>query len=290
VTSNGLAATSINVTWTTDKSSGSNIVFYGATSAYGSQTMEAADGNKSHTVALSGLTASSTYHAKVQSTCWGQVANGSDWTFTTPSASVTLFTTNYDTTSTWTAGKTNHLVSLPANSFLVVCWADTGANLNSPTIGSNPALTWVTNAIAKGVNSGNCSIMSAVFAAGGDIYITNKIGANVGENMVYVFTGTETVPAGVTRTNAAVKPATSTITTTRNNSVVVGVISDFTPTTGAATWNDSPTIQLDDLHGGVARFFFFTETVAVAGATTIGLTAPTGSAQEGICLLEVRTP
>lgn len=76
-------ATSTTVTWTTDELADSQIN-YGTTDGYGSTTTLDSILTTSHSVALSGLTASTTYHYRVRSTdAQGNLAVSSDQTFTT---------------------------------------------------------------------------------------------------------------------------------------------------------------------------------------------------------------
>ncbi|MCX8173466.1 MAG: fibronectin type III domain-containing protein [Thermoplasmata archaeon] len=73
---------SATVTWTTDEPS-TSVVEYGTTTSYG-QTATGAGGVTSHTVQLSGLTASTLYHFRVKSAdAAGNAAVSSDYTFTT---------------------------------------------------------------------------------------------------------------------------------------------------------------------------------------------------------------
>src|ERR1019366_931439 len=89
----GVAAGSVtssgaSITWTTDKASNSQVA-YGITSSYGSQSALNATLVTSHTVTLTGLAASTTYHYQVQSqAAQGGLATSADNTFTTAAAAV----------------------------------------------------------------------------------------------------------------------------------------------------------------------------------------------------------
>ncbi|MEM3444642.1 MAG: S8 family serine peptidase [Thermoplasmata archaeon] len=77
-----ITSNSATVLWTTDEPS-SSIVEYGTTTSYG-QTASGAGGVTSHSVLLSGLTASTTYHFRVKSVdAAGNTATSTDYTFTT---------------------------------------------------------------------------------------------------------------------------------------------------------------------------------------------------------------
>ena len=76
--------TTATTTWTTDEAANSKVV-YGLTTSYGSASSSASFAT-SHSIILSGLTASSTYHYAVVSTdAEGNTSTSSDQTFTTTS-------------------------------------------------------------------------------------------------------------------------------------------------------------------------------------------------------------
>lgn len=78
-----VTATSAVVTWMTDEASDSQ-VDYGLTTGYGSQTSLDANRVTSHSIALSGLSASTAYHYRVKSKdAAGNPATSADQTFTT---------------------------------------------------------------------------------------------------------------------------------------------------------------------------------------------------------------
>lgn len=79
--------TDATITWTTSVN-GDSQVFYGLTNAYGSQSALNATQTTSHSTALSGLTAGTTYHYKVVSTnAYGNYVSSTDQTFTTQTSS-----------------------------------------------------------------------------------------------------------------------------------------------------------------------------------------------------------
>ncbi len=85
VSGSSLTSDSITITWTTNEAS-SSLVEYGTTTGYGS-TATGSNGVTFHTVSLSGLSGSTTYHFRVKSTdASSNVGTSSDYTFTTQSA------------------------------------------------------------------------------------------------------------------------------------------------------------------------------------------------------------
>jgi hypothetical protein len=83
------ATSTATITWTTNEASDSR-VDYGASSAYGTASTSAAL-STSHSVILTGLTASTTYHFRVQSTdASSNVATSSDLTFTVTDTTIPL--------------------------------------------------------------------------------------------------------------------------------------------------------------------------------------------------------
>jgi hypothetical protein len=101
----GVSATSITasgatINWSTDQASSSQVV-YGTTSGYGSSSALNQTLVTSHSVNLSGLTPSATYHYQVQSkNAQGLLATSTDFTFTTatPSAGLATWTELFNTT------------------------------------------------------------------------------------------------------------------------------------------------------------------------------------------------
>ncbi|MFL6214632.1 MAG: fibronectin type III domain-containing protein [Blastocatellia bacterium] len=120
VASSGVTASAANITWTTNEASDST-VDYGTTTAYGASVTNATR-VISHTLALSGLVASTTYHFRVKSRdAAGNLATSGDYTFATSAASgggggggtapvISVLSTGSVTTSgatvTWTTDKT----------------------------------------------------------------------------------------------------------------------------------------------------------------------------------------
>ncbi|HVP05113.1 MAG TPA: S8 family serine peptidase [Dehalococcoidia bacterium] len=96
VAATNLTATTGTITWTTDETATSRVE-YGLTTSYGTLTPLDSNQVTSHSVNLSGLTASTTYHYHVISTdAANNTATSGDFTFTTPSSSPTSQTVTFD--------------------------------------------------------------------------------------------------------------------------------------------------------------------------------------------------
>ncbi|HTN42830.1 MAG TPA: fibronectin type III domain-containing protein, partial [Nitrospiria bacterium] len=86
VASGNIQFNSANITWTTNEASSSQVE-YGTTTAYGSSTTLNSTMVTGHSVALTGLSASTTYHFRVKSAdAASNLATSGDNTFTTPAA------------------------------------------------------------------------------------------------------------------------------------------------------------------------------------------------------------
>src|SRR5690606_10450085 len=86
----GISATGATITWSTDKPADSQVA-YGTTTAYGSLSDLDANLVTAHSVTLSNLMPSTTYHFQVLSRdAQGNLANSADFTFTTTAPPVVL--------------------------------------------------------------------------------------------------------------------------------------------------------------------------------------------------------
>jgi hypothetical protein len=86
VAASGMTSSGVTITWTTDKASDSQ-VSYGTSTSYGTQSTLASSLVTTHSVTLSSLSASTTYHYKVQSRdAQGNLSSSADFTFATGAA------------------------------------------------------------------------------------------------------------------------------------------------------------------------------------------------------------
>jgi hypothetical protein len=90
VASTSISATGATIGWTTNQTSTSQVE-YGTTTAYGTSSATSTALATSHSVALTGLTAGTTYHYAVVSTnAASQTTTSTDYTFTTPTLPPTV--------------------------------------------------------------------------------------------------------------------------------------------------------------------------------------------------------
>lgn len=183
---------------------------------------------------------------------------------------------------------THTLTNVPAGALLVVTTAAESSTANS-TISSNPVLTWAKKADATAANSGDAEIYTATFVAGGSITINPSWGADDHMSSVcYTIINQEPVLGGNVVTAVAQATPVATINTTRTNSLIVGVSSDFAGRDGAGrTYSGSPVetkYQYDVSEG--TYYHYYKQATAVTGYA-LGLTSPL-SQEAGMALLEIR--
>lgn len=97
VTVTAISTTSATVGWTTDVPASSQ-VSYGTTTSYGTQSALNSTASTTHSVVLTGLSASTLYHYQAQSANSAGTTTSSDGTFTTSTASSTPTITNITVT------------------------------------------------------------------------------------------------------------------------------------------------------------------------------------------------
>ena len=150
VTSSGITTSGATITWTTDELSNS-VVDYGLTTSYGS-TSSNASMVTSHSVALSGLSASTLYHYHVKSTdASNNTATSGDFTFTT---------------------------SAPPTSTLVESFADGNFTANPAWGGTTTTWQVVANSdVAAGATGSNTLRLNATAVTGTEYLSTQRTAA-----------------------------------------------------------------------------------------------------------------
>lgn len=106
VGASGVTANSATITWSTDKQADTQVA-YGSTSSYGSLSALATSLVTAHSVTVTSLTASTTYHYEVMSRdSAGNLSSSADLTFTTAAAAAAPSATGALPTGSWTMIKT----------------------------------------------------------------------------------------------------------------------------------------------------------------------------------------
>jgi hypothetical protein len=190
-----------------------------------------------------------------------------------------------------TGSRTHSLSSVPSGAFLVIT-TQSEDDFGNATISSSPSLTWTKRADAQLTNSGNAEIWTATFDAGGSITITSNFGSNKQSSVAWVITGQEPTFGGATATATFQTMPKVPITSTRANSILIAVTSDWRANDGSGrAYRNTPT--------PTEKYYFFSSTkttgyhYSLAAPTiandTLGLTLPTGQ-QSGTAIIEIRSP
>jgi phosphodiesterase/alkaline phosphatase D-like protein len=156
VSSSGVGSSSATITWTTDEVADSQVE-YGPTSAYGQVSALASPLVSSHSVALSGLSASTLYHYRVKSKdAMGNLAVSGDFTFTTlapPDTTVPIVSLTAPVAGATVAGTVSLTASATDNVGVVgVQFKLDGANLGAEVTAAPYGLAWITTTASNGTH------------------------------------------------------------------------------------------------------------------------------------------
>lgn len=158
-------------------------------------------------------------------------------------------------------------------------------------------LTW-TLRVQPSASAGSADVRiytaNAPTASGNVTVIISEGNATVnwGNGMaVYEISGEENTPAGATSSALLQNLPSASITTTRDNSLLLAVSSDWSAVGGTRTYRDGATETGYRLITGGAAMMFYRNVKATTGTSTQGLTAPAASGNAyGTAVLEIRTP
>ncbi len=229
--------TSATVTWTTDESSNSEVV-YGTTTSYGSASSSAADVT-SHSISLTGLTNSTTYHYEVVCTNGNdQTSTSTDQTFTTgttsPTVSLTAPASNADV-----SGSSVTLTATASESGATIAHVQFEVGTTSiATISSSPyTTTWN----STGVSDGSYTLYAVAKDTSGN-YATSS-------ESITVDNGPPTVSFSAPTSGATVGGSAVTLTATASDDVGVASVqfqvdgsnigSALTSSPYTTTWNST---------------------------------------------------
>jgi chitodextrinase len=180
VASGSLTQTSATVTWTTNEASDSQVE-YGPTTAYGTSSTLATAKVTSHSVGLSGLTASTTYHYQVKSKdAAGNLATSADATFTTaaPTGDTTKPTVSLTAPANGATVSATTAVTATASDNVGVAGVQfklDGTNLGAEDTAAPYSFSWDTTT----VNNGSHTMTAVARDAAGNVQTATTITVTV---------------------------------------------------------------------------------------------------------------
>lgn len=189
-----------------------------------------------------------------------------------------------------TGQRTHSLTNVPSGAFIVLTVMSEDET-GDASISSIPILTWTKRNDAQATHSGNAEVWTATFTAGGNISITSNYGAGSDQSSVaWVITGQESSFGGTTAVATAQSAPSRTITTTRANSILLCVSSDWNAVDGASrAYRDNATEVLYYFSSGGGTGYHYYKLAPTVTTYTEGLTAPTGQSA-GTIIIEIRSP
>ncbi len=213
VATSGITQTGATITWTTNESATTQ-VDYGLTTAYGSQTTLNSSFVASHSAALSGLSAGTTYHYRVRSRdAAGNESASLDFTLQTTTPVVT------DTTAP--AEITSLAIGTPSQTSLVLTWTAPGddgatgqaasyaARYSSAAPGGSATAWWnaaiALTSVSSPKTSGSAEAYTAVGLSPGTTYYFSVRAADEAGNMSSV--SAASIKSGTTAAQAVTPPS-----------------------------------------------------------------------------------
>lgn len=194
------------------------------------------------------------------------------------------------------APTTHDFVGVPAGALLVLSTGNEEAGdggVVTADVNSSPVLTWTKQVDAQALSSGNAEIWTAIFSAGGSITVTSDWGGSYQSSVCYVVTGQEAALSGATNTGTAQAAPSVTISSTKVNSILFCITSDFNAADGDGgnrtyrVAGGSPTEVYYVRDPAEATFYHYYYPAASVTSYTVGLSAP-GTQAAGTAVLEIR--
>lgn len=217
-------------------------------------------------------------------------------------ASITGLSTSFSIFNQNTATSANNvttpsLSSVPVGALLVLSCAAADDHALADTVSiTGTGLTWTRQATSwdlSSIHTGQTEIWTAIFAAGGTISPTvtwTGGGSQASSSVLYAFTGQETTPAGAVNDADNQSAPSVAVTTTRADSYLICVSSDWNAIAGTETYRDSATSVLDhDLSPTIYRGYHYYKLTTSIATYTEGISSPSTMAA-GTCVYEVRKP
>lgn len=191
---------------------------------------------------------------------------------------------------------TPSLAGVAAGALMVMSCAAADDSATAVTVSiTGTGLTWTRqiNPHTALAHTGAVEIWTAPCPAGGSVSATctwTGGTTNATSSVMYAFTGQEAVPAGASAGGEQQAAPSVAILTTRANSYLICVSSDWNATAGAKTYRDSATNVLDhDLSPGTYRGYHYYKATTSVTTYTEGISAPSTQASD-TAVYEIRVP
>lgn len=198
-----------------------------------------------------------------------------------------------ETNSVTTGSAAVSFTGVAAGNLLVASTANEDSNTANLTV-TGGGLTWTKRADGQAIGSGNAEIWTAVFTAGGSITVTGLSASGVRSSLaVYSISNHDSMAAGFDSDTATGQTQPSvTSTTTREDSLMICISSDFSATSGTPTYRTPPTHTQVHEHFETGRYhaYHYYGQATTTGGYTMGLTAPTHGTAVATAVLEIRKP
>lgn len=191
----------------------------------------------------------------------------------------------YDNQTDYSA-TVHSLTGVPAGALLVVTTTAGSAQSNA-TITSSPSLTWTKSAEATASGSGDAEIYTAVYSGGGSITITSDWGNQAQQSVAYVIVNQESSLGGNTASATGQGTPALSITTTRANSLLIAVSSDWNAVNSAKSYLLSATETGYWYATGAGTFYHYYKPATTTTSYTMGLSIPSGQSA-GTAVIEIR--
>ncbi|PYS12164.1 MAG: hypothetical protein DMG15_15320 [Acidobacteria bacterium] len=275
VTVTSITATSATVTWTTNEVSDSQ-ADYGTSTAYTSSTPLNANLVTSHTALLTGLSANTLYHYRVDSRdAAGNLASSADFTFSTPIIDMTAPTVSITAPAPNSSVTNTVMVTASASDNVGVASVQfvlDGNNLGSPVTTSPYSISWNSRTTANGTHT----FTAVARDTAGNTASSAPISVNVSNVPVLFIQGAATTN-NATATNIAQAFGSS---NTAGNFIVAAVSAENNP---ALTCSDSQgnaysiaTTQYDNINNQFLAICYAPNIRAGANTVTATLSASAG--------------
>lgn len=171
---------------------------------------------------------------------------------------------------------------------LTIAQADDQATSANATVSSSPTLTWTKQVDAGATSSGNAEIYTTTFTAGGNIDVTSTWGTNGISAVLYAIQNSETTLSGASNSATLQAAPSVAVTTTRINSVLFCVTSDWSAIDGAnRVYRDSIKETFYEFRSTIYTGYHYYKITSGIASYTEGLSSPSTMAA-GTCVYEVR--